>query len=296
MYNELTPADIYACSGGNGRNGGAFGDDWLALFILAALMGWGGGGMWGGMGGMGCMQMWWPWMFGGNGIGASQAATAADVQRGFDNNAVINKLNGLENGLCDGFYTESLSMAQGFAGVQNTMAQGFAGINTGMIQQGYENRMAANAVGQKVGDCCCDIRQEIARNNYDAAARHAATLSKIDSCCCDVERQVERGFCDTAYRDATNTTAIVQNAHNDADRIIARLDAMEQNALREKLENANAKNIALQAALDRQDLRRDIVNDIAPGAKPAYLVCNPYTGRYGYDNGGGCGCNRRWAA
>ena len=44
-------------------------------------------------------------------------ATSADVQRGFDTSAVINKLNGLENGLCDGFYAINTGLLTGFNGV-----------------------------------------------------------------------------------------------------------------------------------------------------------------------------------
>lgn len=59
----------------------------------------------------------------GGGMGGASpymtsAVTQADLQRGFDNQSVMNKLNGLESGLCDGFYAMNTGMLQGFNGVQ----------------------------------------------------------------------------------------------------------------------------------------------------------------------------------
>lgn len=64
------------------RNGGAWGDGggWWARIILFALFGWGGNGF----------------GFGGNG-GSRVGFTDAAIQRGFDNQAVISKLDGTIN-------------------------------------------------------------------------------------------------------------------------------------------------------------------------------------------------------
>lgn len=77
---------------GNGNNGGWADGGWLWIIVVFALLfGWGNGGFGG---------------FGGNNGGGyvATAATQADIQRGFDNSAVISKLDGISNGLCDGFY------------------------------------------------------------------------------------------------------------------------------------------------------------------------------------------------
>ena len=73
----------YGCGGGFG-----WGGDWIAIIVLAALFGGGGFGGWGGGGGN---------VFG-------------EVQRGFDTTGINNKLNGLENGLCDGFYAQNTNL------------------------------------------------------------------------------------------------------------------------------------------------------------------------------------------
>ena len=71
-----------SASGDRNNSGFWGGDGWWAIIIFAMIFGWGNGG-WGGFGG-------------GNGGGyAATAATQADIQRGFDNSAVIGKLDGI---------------------------------------------------------------------------------------------------------------------------------------------------------------------------------------------------------
>lgn len=75
---------------------------WMWIIILFALMGWGRGGY--GYGDQGCV-------------------TPTQLQEGFNNNEVINKLNGLENGLCDGFYAMNTGMLNGFASTREAVGQ-----------------------------------------------------------------------------------------------------------------------------------------------------------------------------
>lgn len=70
---------------GNGNNGGWADGGWLWIIVVFALLfGWGNGGFGG---------------FGGNNGGGyvATAATQADIQRGFDNSAVISKIGGIAN-------------------------------------------------------------------------------------------------------------------------------------------------------------------------------------------------------
>ena len=75
-------ADIAAVTGSN--SGWGNGDGWWILIILFALFGWGRGYGNNGASGCGC---------------DGACATVGDVQRGFDNQGVTNKLNGIEQGL-----------------------------------------------------------------------------------------------------------------------------------------------------------------------------------------------------
>lgn len=85
------------------------------------------------------------------------------MQRGFDTQAVLNKLNGINNGLCDGFYAQNTTMLNGFNGVQRDLCQGFAAVNAGINQARFDSQ-----------ECCCttnrnidSVRYENARNTCD---------------------------------------------------------------------------------------------------------------------------------
>lgn len=102
---------------GNGNNNGWGAEgSWLwFIIVIFAIFGWGGFGN----------------GFGGNGM---NGGVGSEIQRGFDNQAVVSKLDGISNGLCDGFYA-----------MNNSMLTGFNGINTNIMQTGYGIQQAINA-------------------------------------------------------------------------------------------------------------------------------------------------------
>ena len=86
--------------------------------------------------------------FGRNGWGNDAnngALTRAEMTDGFNNQSVLNKLNGLENGLCDGFYSQNTTMLQGFAGIGNQIMQ---------------NQFAMK-------ECCCETNRNIDAVRYE---------------------------------------------------------------------------------------------------------------------------------
>lgn len=279
MVMPVAPA--YQGGYNNGVCGSMWGGDWaswIILFLIFGMFGWGGFGNFGGG-------------FGGrNGAGCCQPATCADVQRGFDNQSVMNKLNGIEQGISQA----------GYAALQQTNT-----LENGLCQLGYQTQAAITGVGTQLQQCCCDTQRAIDGVNYNTLQGFNTIGSKIDSCCCDTQRQIERGFCDTNYNLATNTTSIIQNAHNDTDRVIAKLDAMESARQAEKIaalqaENQSLKFQASQAAqnsylaatmdANQAELIRRLGRDCPV---PAYVVPNPnccYGSPVGVMNGG-CGCN-----
>ena len=270
---------------GNNGNGFGWGGDFGAWIILFLLFGFGRGGWGGGWGG-----------WGGNESSCCTPATCADLQRGFDNQSVMNKLNGLENGLCDGFYGQNMNILNGFHGVDNAVCQ-----------LGYQTQNAINGLGTQLQQCCCDTQRAIDGVNYNTLQNFSNLNSKIDSCCCETQRQIERGFCDTNYNLATNTTAIIQNAHNDTDRVIAKLNDMESARQAERIAALQSENQALKFQASQTAQNAFITaNQDAQTAElirrlgrdcpvPAFVVPNPnccYPSGYGAGfNGNGCGCN-----
>lgn len=86
--------------------------------------------------------------FGRNGWGNdgnNGALTRAEMTDGFNNQSILNKLNGLENGLCDGFYSQNTTMLQGFSGIGNQIMQ---------------NQFAMK-------ECCCETNRNIDAVRYE---------------------------------------------------------------------------------------------------------------------------------
>lgn len=248
MFNSSPSlADIAAVTGGN-RNDGAWGDGgWWVLIILFALF-----GGWGGYG------------FGGNGGGGytATAATQADIQRGFDNSAVISKLDGITNGLCDGFYAVNNGMLTGF----NTIQQA---INADTVA-GMQN---ANAIQSQLANCCCETREAIQGVNFNMAQNTCALQNTMNNNTRDIIDSQNAG-----------TRAILDYLCQDK---IATLQA-ENNDLR-LAASQDRQNALLTTAMTAQT--NHIISAVNPSPIPAYQVPNPNTYiPYGCGCNTGCGC------
>lgn len=136
---------------GGGYGMGGFGGDWLAILVLFALFGgWGGG-----FGG-----------FGGGGVGA--AGLGLGLQNGFDTQSINSKLDGITNGLSNGFYRTAVDDLQGQNQLQRDLCQGFAAINAGIA----ENRYSAK-------DCCWETQRAIEGVKYANAQNTCDIVNAI---------------------------------------------------------------------------------------------------------------------
>lgn len=275
-WDNASPADIAAITGCNGNNRSGFLDDIIALAVLGMFF---GGGMWGNaamMGGYG----------GGYGGGIP---TNYVLSSDFSN--IERKIDGVNNGLCDGFYAQNTNMLNGFSGVQNTLAQGFAGINTALTREGYENRIATNAVGTQLASCCCDVRGDISALNYNVANQATGLGNTVTSGLCDLGRSVERGFADANYVAATNATAIIQNQHNDTDRVLAKLYEMESTRKDEKFAALQAENQSLRFAQSQAEQNAYLIDKLGYHCpQAAYVVQPPQPVTFPTGCGCGTGC------
>lgn len=95
--------------------------------------------------------------WGGRGVGEA-VATNADVQRGFDTQTIVGKLDGITNGLSDGFYAMNTGMLNGFHGVDNALCSGFYSVNDAVQQARFD--------AQK---CCCETNRNIDAVRYEAS-------------------------------------------------------------------------------------------------------------------------------
>lgn len=269
----------------NGMNG--FGGDWIwILVVFALLFGWGNNG-WGGNGNGG---------FGGVPYAVGSTYTDAAIQRGFDNQTVVSKLDGISNGLCDGFYAVNTSILNAQSGIQNSLCQGFNGVNTNImqgnfgLQQAINNAAVANMQGQN------------------------ALQAQISDCCCGVQRAIDG----VNYNMATNTCAITNQMNNNTRDIIDSQNAGTRAILdylcQEKIADLQAENQTLKLAASQADQNNfiaatqsaqtaELIRRLgADCPQPAYVVQPPQPvtfptnccGGVNTFNGGfgnGCGCN-----
>lgn len=289
---------------GGGINGNNWGDDWIALAIIAMIFGGGGFGFggWGGGAGLGMMEMFLPFMMMGgwvNGFGFGNNGTPAsvgDVQRGFDTQSILGKLDGITNGLCDGFYATNTSILNAQNGIQSSLCQGFNGVNTSImqgnfgLQQAINNAAVANMQGQnalqaQLAQCCCDNREAIAQVRYDMATNT-----------CSLANQMNNNTRDIIDSQNAGTRAILDYLCQDK---IATLQA-ENQSLKLAASQADQNNfIAATQNAQTAELIRRLGADCP---QPAYVVQPPQPvtfptnccGGVNTFNGGfgnGCGCN-----
>ena len=242
-----------ANTGGYG-NGGAWGDgNWIwILVVFALLFGWGNNG-WGGFGG-------------GNGGYVATAATQADIQRGFDNQAVISKLDGITNGLCDGFY----AVQTGMNGINTNIMQTGFGIQQAINADTIANMQNTNALQAQLANCCCETREAIQGVNYNMAQNTCALQNTMNSNTRDIIDSQNAG-----------TRAILDYLCQEK---IASLQA-ENNDLR-RAASQDRQSALLTTAMSAQT--QQIINAVNPSAIPAYVVPNPNAYAYGCNSG--CGC------
>lgn len=187
MYeNSMGPADMAAVMGN--RNG-AYGDmgfgggAWwwiIILFLFGMNGGWGRG-------------------FGGYGNGCGDGV-GSEVQRGFDQSAVMGGVNGVKDAVSSGFANVQTALCSGFAGVNQGMANGFAGVNAGIANGFAQAEISENArqmanMNQMFGiqsalqQCCCDNRAATADLKYTVANEACADRAAVEGALRDVTAQ-----------------------------------------------------------------------------------------------------------
>lgn len=254
--NGVSLADIAAVTG-NGRNNDGMwgGDGWWAIIIFAMIFGWGG------FGGNG---------WGNNGGGALQGyATQSDLQRGFDTQSIIGKLDGISNGLCDGFYAVNNSMLTGFNGINTNIMQTGYGIQQAINADTIANMQNTNALQSQLANCCCETREAIQGVNYNMATNTCALQNTMNSNTRDIIDSQNAG-----------TRAILDYLCNEK---ISTLQA-ENNDLR-RAASQDRQSALLTTAMSAQT--QQIINAVNPAPIPAYQVPNPNV-YYGCNTG--CGC------
>lgn len=230
------------CNNGNGMWGGD-GALWLVLFVLFFAFGGLGNNGWGGNGGNG----------GAVPYAVGSTYTDAAIQRGFDNQAVISKLDGINSGLCDGFYAQNTNMLTGFGNLQNTVQAGFAGVDNAIcnlgynMQQGFNSTQVANMQGNFA------LQQAINADTVANMQNTNALATQLANCCCENRA----GQKDIQYQMATDTCAVQNTIQNTTRDIIDNQNANSKQILdflvQDKIASLQAENQSLKLAASQAD-------------------------------------------
>lgn len=231
---------------GNGNNNG-WGTDgswlWFLIVVFAIFGGWGNG-------------------FGGFG-GGTNGGVGSEIQRGFDNQAVVSKLDGITNGLCDGFY----AVQNGMNGINTNILQTGFGIQQAINADTVANMQNTNALQSQLANCCCETREAIQGVNYNMATNTCALQNTMNSNTRDIIDSQNAG-----------TRAILDYLCNEK---ISSLQAENSDLRRAASQDRQSALLTTQMAAQTQQ----IINAVNPSAIPAYVVPNPNAYAYG------CGCN-----
>lgn len=195
----------------------------------------------------------------------------SEIQRGFDNQAVVSKLDGISNGLCDGFYAMNNSMLTGFNGINTNIMQTGYGIQQAVNADTVANMQNTNALQSQIANCCCETREAIQGINYNMATNTCALQNTMSNNTRDIIDSQQAG-----------TRAILDFLTNDK---IATLQA-ENNDLR-RAASQDRQNALLTTTMAAQ------TNQIIDAVRPTPVPSFPASNLYGYAYGCGCntGCN-----
>ena len=119
--------------------------------------------------------------FGGFGNNNAGYAVGADVQRGFDQNAVMSGVGGISNSVTSGFGDVQTSLCGGFAGVTAAINNGFAQNEIANNSRQMSNLQAMNALQAQLAQCCCDNRMATAQTQSVVQSEGAATRLAIQN-------------------------------------------------------------------------------------------------------------------
>lgn len=266
--NGLSAADVAAVTGNNGGFG-TFGGDGAWLILILLLFAAFNGNGWGGYGGNGGAM---PYMMNNN--------TNNDVQRGFDQQAVMAGIGAIQGGQADAALATANQTASILAAMSSMANQNcsdkFDTIST--LNNGH------NAILQQMGtyemarqQCCCDNKAAIADLKYTIATEACADRTAVSNGVRDIIQNQTQGIqtiLDKLCQQEIDALK-AQNANLQTQINLANLQASQNGQTAQILADNAAQTATLRQALN-------------PTPVPAYVVQNPNGCNCG--NLSACGC------
>lgn len=239
-------------AGGNGGFGwGDNGALWLiVLFLFIFAGGWGNG-------------------FGNNGNGG--VADGYVLTSDFAN--VERKIDGVNDGLCNGFYQQ----AQLINNTNMAMANGFGQAELSRANQQAALMQQLTAMQMQAAECCCNTQRSIEGVRYDMAAQACDTRNTVQNATRDIIDAMNNGFRGVDQR------------------LTAQEIAAKDAKIAEQNQRLFAADLAASQSAQTLDMRNYVSAQFAyynPRPVPSFSVPAPYqyTGCGNQYNCNGCGC------
>lgn len=273
FYMPVSPA--YG-AGGNGFGNG-FGNDgaWWLLVLLFALGGYGNRFGNGNDGGNSMI----PYML-GNGN------TSGELQRGFDQQAVMSGINSLTSDVCNGFANTQQSICNSTSNLSSAINNGFASAEIANnsrqmadMNQNFNMQTAItggiNSLQSQLAQCCCDNRLATANLNSTILSENCADRAALSD-----------GIRNILENQTSNTQRLVDTTNNAINNVMSKICQLELDAKNDKIADLQSRltlaNLAssqgnqtsvIQAG--QRALASEIEQVVRPTPIPAYIVSNP---------------------
>lgn len=286
------PAPVYALGNQNG-GGMGFGGDWgslITLFLLFGMFGGGFGGFGGGYGGFGGYDF--PWLLTGQqGINNNVSSGFRDAQISDSITSVRDGISGLSTQLCGCCSDVQMSLANGFAGVNNNLCNGFNGVNASI--NGAQNALAQQMYTNQLADL---------ERSFAAQTANTAGLTNLSTqlaqCCCDnraatqdVKFTIAQEECATRANSTANTQAILDKLCQ------LELDGYkrENDNLRSQLQFANMQASQVAQTSELRTSQATVANQLVQELRSCPIPAQPVYGNSpiftcAQNVAGGCGC------
>lgn len=229
LTSDIIPTLPLQSGNGNNNGFGCGGEFWfIILFVLFFCFMGGWGGNWGNNGNNGAVD------------GYVLTSDFANIER---------KLDGVNNGICDGFYAMNTGMLNGFASVNQNMNAGFMNAELSRCNQQAALLQQLFAMQMQAQNCCCETREAIQGVNYNLATQS-----------CDTRNTVQNATRDIIDNANSNTRSILDFLAND------------------RMRTLEAENQSLRLAASQERQNNYLVSQLRPTPIPSYPSCNPWAG------------------
>lgn len=248
--------------GGYGNDGflGGNGAWWLIILLLFCNNGWGNGF---GFGGGGMM----PWMM--------NSTTNNDVQRGFDQSAVMGSLTGITSAINNGFANAEISRCNSQANVLQTLNSNQAATLQALNANQSASLQSMNAIASGLQNCCCENRAGLADLKYTVATENCADRNALSE-----------GLTAMMMANNTNTQNLMNTVNGGIQTVMDKICALElagkdqriadlTTQLNEANRRASQVDQTAQILASNQQQTAILEQYLRPSPIPAYVVQNP---------------------